>query len=376
MKFTKIALTCLCSTMLFCACTKNSDVVMQINDTAITRGEYYGDLNKIQKLQKESMPKGLVESSYADLIIKEKYTHDLIAKTLFSQEFERRKIEVTPEEVEAKRQKLISEFGSEDKLNKVLKEHKVSKEQFNKDLESEVKYAKLINSETGADKISDKEVQDYYKKNKASFVLPERVKASHILISVNPEDIKRAIVDADKEAKLSTANIEEKVKEQIAKKEALAKQLQKEANAKNFAELAKKHSEDKASAVNGGDLGFITREQVVKEFGDAAFSQKVGVVGPIVKSQYGLHIILVKDRAAKGFHSLDEVKNDLKAFIVSQKQREGSLKMMRKLKAEADIKYLDESVNPENIRKEIQDLLTKQNEEAQKSLNDKKEDKK
>jgi len=366
MKITKIALTCLCSTLLFCGCTKNSEVVIQINDTAITRGEYFGELNKIQKIQKENLPKGMETNAYAELLIKEKYTRDLIAKTLFSQEFEKRKIEATPEEIEAKKQKIIKELGSEDKLKEILKQHKVSNERFQKDLVSEVKFAKLINAETNADKISDSEVEKYYKQNKAQFMTPERARVSHILISFNPDDIKRSIVEADKEAKLTTANIEGKVKEQIAKKEALVKQLQKEVNPKNFAELAKKHSEDTGSAQNGGDLGYITREQVVKEFGDAAFTQKVGVVGPVVKSQYGAHLILVTDRAAKGYQKFEDVKNDLKTYLMMEKQGAGSAKLLNSLKDKADIKFLDESLNPENIRKEIRELLIKQSEEAKK----------
>jgi len=61
-----------------------------------------------------------------------------------------------------------------------------------------------------------------------------------------------------------------------------------------FADLAKIYSEDRAKE-HGGDVGFMERGRTVKEFDDAAFKLKVGEVSPIVKSQFGLHLIQVTD---------------------------------------------------------------------------------
>ncbi len=58
----------------------------------------------------------------------------------------------------------------------------------------------------------------------------------------------------------------------------------------DFATLAKKYSQD-SSAANGGDLGFLAKGQTVKQFEDAAFALEVGQVSPVVKTQYGYHII-------------------------------------------------------------------------------------
>ena len=61
----------------------------------------------------------------------------------------------------------------------------------------------------------------------------------------------------------------------------------------NFEALAKDRSADKGSAEKGGDLGLFSRGQMVKPFEDAAFSQKIGEIGPVVESQFGFHIIKV-----------------------------------------------------------------------------------
>jgi parvulin-like peptidyl-prolyl isomerase len=78
---------------------------------------------------------------------------------------------------------------------------------------------------------------------------------------------------------------------------AVAKEILKKARSgANFADLAKTYSEDKGSAINGGDLGFFGKGQMVKPFEEAAFAANVGeIVGP-VESQFGYHIIKVTDK--------------------------------------------------------------------------------
>ena len=64
----------------------------------------------------------------------------------------------------------------------------------------------------------------------------------------------------------------------------------------NFAELAKKYSDDKGSAVKGGDISWITKGQTVKAFEDACFSMKVGEMSKPVLSEFGYHIIQLVDK--------------------------------------------------------------------------------
>ena len=226
---------------------------------------------------------------------------------------------------------------------------------------NEVKIEKLVNS-LGAKSVSNAEIEKYYKQNKLQFTTPERVQASHILFDTNAESIRRKIVDADKEAKLTTADIDSKVKAEIARKEALAKEVREKAlkNPKKFAELARQYSDDEGSAKKGGDLGFITRETVVKEFGDAAFNQKVGTISPIVKSQFGEHIIYVTDKSAAGVQSLASVRNDLKVYLSEQKKVEKLQSLIKGLKDKATIEYVDSSLSPDNLKKQLEAALPKQ----------------
>ncbi|HXC61505.1 MAG TPA: peptidylprolyl isomerase [Nitrospiria bacterium] len=122
-----------------------------------------------------------------------------------------------------------------------------------------------------AEKVTDEAAKKYYEQHSQEF---KEVHASHILVAT------------EEEAK----NIK--------------KQLDKGAD---FSELVKKHSTDPSAAQNAGDLGFFTRDQMVKPFTDKAFSMKVNQISDPVKTQFGYHIIkVIEIRPAKKFGELDE----------------------------------------------------------------------
>jgi len=119
--------------------------------------------------------------------------------------------------------------------------------------------------------VSEDELRRSYQENLARFTSAEERRASHILIksekSATPEQKKAA----------------------RAKAEQLLAQLQK--SPAQFAELAKKNSDDPGSAANGGDLDFFGRGAMVKAFDDAVFALKPGQLSGVVESDYGFHII-------------------------------------------------------------------------------------
>ena len=88
----------------------------------------------------------------------------------------------------------------------------------------------------------------------------------------------------------------------------------------DFAEMAKKFSDDKASAVRGGDISWISKGQTVKAFEDAVFSMKVGELRKPVLSEFGYHIIKLKGK--QNFFPYDSVKNDIYRFIDARGIRE------------------------------------------------------
>ena len=83
----------------------------------------------------------------------------------------------------------------------------------------------------------------------------------------------------------------------------------------DFAQLATKFSEDDASKIKGGDLDFFPKGQMVPEFDKAAFSMQVGEISPLVRTQYGYHIIKLTDKKAATTKSLDEVRAQIEDQI-------------------------------------------------------------
>jgi len=370
MKFTKLAVSFLAGAVIFCGCAKDNSAAIKINDKVITKQQFNEDFEKLKNAQFKEAPKEFKkDSAYPVLVLKSRFVNETIVRTLLEQEFEKRNIQADQKEIDAKKAVIIAQIGSKEKFDQILKENKISTERLNKDMASEVKMEKLINS-LGIGEVSDKEIEKYYKENKKNFDLPERVHVKHILIDTNLDSVKRKIADADKEAKLSSTNIDEKAAQQVKENEQLVQKVLKEAkaNPKNFASLAKQYSQDTASAQKGGDLGYAPRGQFVPEFEKAAFSQKTGTISDPVKTQYGTHIIYVVDKSAKGVQPLSKVKEDLRVYLSQQKKLEGVQKYVEGLKNSAKIEYVDTELSPEVLGKKIQEALPKQI-ELEKKLN-------
>ncbi|MGH7933818.1 MAG: SurA N-terminal domain-containing protein [Candidatus Binataceae bacterium] len=125
----------------------------------------------------------------------------------------------------------------------------------------------------GSSTPADAEIQDYYRQHlKDEFTHPEQVRARHILIAV-PEDA---------------------TPRQKAAARAKAEELLKKARSgADFAKLAKDYSQDPGTRNNGGELGFFSRGQMIKPFENAAFGLKPGQFD-IAQTQYGYHVIEVE----------------------------------------------------------------------------------
>lgn len=145
-------------------------------------------------------------------------------------------------------------------------------------------------------KVSDDDLRTYYSSHLDQYRVPERVKASHILFKTEGK---------------SAADI---AKDKQTAQDVLS-QIQKGAD---FAEMAKKYSQD-TTASQGGDLGWIQRGQTVKEFEDTAFALQPGHVSGLVTVPYGIHIIKVFEKQTAHLQSFDEVKDSIRASIEKQR---------------------------------------------------------
>jgi peptidyl-prolyl cis-trans isomerase D len=164
--------------------------------------------------------------------------------------------------------------------------------------------------------VTSREIERYYNDNIELFSTPEQVRASHILFKTEGKD--EAAVRAAAEKVLAQAK-----------------------TGADFAELAKKYSEDESNAKVGGDLDYFARGRMVPAFDEAVFAAEPGLLPTLVKSSYGFHIIKVVDKKAATTRTLDEVKKQISEQLVGERAQKladsVSDEVARQVKAPADL---------------------------------------
>jgi len=151
--------------------------------------------------------------------------------------------------------------------------------------------------------VTQAEVQQYYNQHQDAYRIPETVTVRHILI-------KTPTPGAD--GKVDQAGVDAARK----KAEDVSKQLK---AGGNFADLAKKYSDDPGSAQNGGLLPPLTKGRTVPEFEQAAFNTPVGQTTDLIRTSYGFHIIHIEAKQQARLKPLDEVKPEIEAALKTQK---------------------------------------------------------
>ncbi len=373
MRGKKLLATLAISAVLFAGCgLKSGEAIIKVNNQNITQGQFDAEFDKqagngIAKALGVNVKDD--KNSFLYLLIKDRVVNELIVKSLLNEEIEKRGITVSNQDVDDAVKEIIDKVGSKEQLDALLKQNGISNANFKKDLKEEVKMKKLA-KELGSSTVSDAEAKKFYNENIAKFKHPDKVRASHILISVNPQEIEEVVKSEPANKGLDETAIKAKVNEEIQAKEAKAKELLSEAkkNPTQFAKLAKENSEDTATANKGGDLGFFAAKEMVPEFSKAAFAMKPNTISDKpVKTQFGYHIIMVTDRSAAGQEPFEKVKPSIKAYLENQKQIALIDKLTESLKKSAKIEYVNPEYNPENIQKGVQETIKNSGETAKKA---------
>ena len=337
------------SAVLLTGCgLKQSNAIVMVNNIPITQQEFDEAFNSVSK-GGSSNPKSPL---YA--VTKDRVINELIVKKLLMQEMDKRNITLTAEEEEQGLKDLIDKYGSKENLQTMLRQSGISNEKFKKDFATELKVKKLIKI-LGSTNVTDAEVKKFYKENPNRFKTPEKVRASHILISANPKEIESTLLQENSYP--SEEELTKAVEEIMDSKKAKAEQIQKEAksNPKDFAKLAREYSEDTASGQKGGDLGFFAYEDMVEPFSKAAFELKPNKISDIVQSDYGYHIIMVTDRAKAGLVSLKKTQNDIKEYLIMEKEIKLVENLITQLKNTAKIEYVKEEYKPQKIKEDVKE---------------------
>ena len=290
------------------------DIAVSVDGNVLKKSALEAAVKEKLKAYKGNIPASKMKAAQAR--IKKQMIDEFIVRNLLTKEVEKRKISVTDKEIKAYMDQIKSNLEPGEKLETFMKENNISKEH----IALGIKVSKLVKQEAGSKaKPTQKEISKFYEENKDKFVTPEGVHVRHILIAFAEGDDEKA--KAEKKAKI----------------EGLRKQI---IGGADFAELARKNS-DCPSKENGGDLGIIRKGQTVKPFEDAAFSQKINAVGPVVATEYGYHVIQVLGTNQQKTASLEEVKEKISNYLEQQKQTSVFNALLKKMRDDAKIEIYE-----------------------------------
>ncbi len=153
------------------------------------------------------------------------------------------------------------------------------KRRYRQDVENQILKQRYIQKKLASVAISRHEVEEFYAAYSDSLpVQPEAVKLAHILLKIEPS---RQIED-------SVAALAAELRRQVL-------------NGADFAAISSQYSSLGAGA-NGGDLGFVSREDVVPEFARAAFNLSVGDISGVIRTQFGYHVIKCEGEQGTRLH--------------------------------------------------------------------------
>ncbi len=294
--------------------TNTGDIAASVDGIVLKKSALEAAVKEKLKAYKGSIPASKMKAAQAK--IKKQMIDEFIVRNLLTKEVEKRKIAATDKEIKAYMEQIKSNLEPGEKLETFMKENNISKEH----IALGIKVSKLVKQEAGSKaKPTQKEISKFYEENKDKFIIPEGVHVRHILIAFAAGDDEKA--KAEKKAKI----------------EGLRKQI---VGGADFAELARKNS-DCPSKENGGDLGIIRKGQTVKPFEDAAFSQKINSVGPVVATEYGYHIIQVLGTNQQKTAPLEEVKEKISNYLEQQKQTSVFNALLKKMRDNAKIEVYE-----------------------------------
>ncbi|MBC8286732.1 MAG: peptidylprolyl isomerase [Nitrospinae bacterium] len=259
---------------------------------------------------------------------------------------------IDEESIDAAVRDILQKNGLVDgQLQQMLEREGRSMSSYRDNIRDQIMVSKIARFEIGNRvKVSDKDIDQYYNAHQKEFWEDGQVRARHILFIAE-----RGSSETNRRAKLKQAK---KVLSEIRK-------------GGDFAELAKKYSED-VSASDGGDVGFVVRGKMVREFEEAVFNLKQGQISEIVETEYGYHIIKVDEILAGKTLTFKDAKVRISEILAMEKQKQGYADWMKELKKAAFIEvnlFAEPDKNASNLSKDSDEKKTGRSEKVKTDLN-------
>ncbi len=251
------------------------------------------------------------------IAIRQSVLENLINKELLIQEAGSYTIEDVA--IEERLNEIKKSFSDEENFLQTFEKQMYNLEGIKKAISEDLIIQKLFDDIVQKVEISEDEITSFYNENGSYFKKPERIHASHILVSLQDKT-----EDSDKEKALEKIKI---IQEELK-------------NGADFAELAKTKSEG-PSGPEGGDLGEFTRGQMVAPFEEAAFLLGKGEISPIVETQFGYHIIKIHEKYPESTLLLEEVRESINTYLQQDKDKIAIQNYIVSLQEAAEIEIIE-----------------------------------
>jgi len=261
------------------------------------RGDH---LDKLTRLRREAM----------DLMVEQE---------LIRQAAEQQGIEVSSEEINAALAEVSEPFKTPEEFNRRIESEGFTEDSYREHVARMIAAAKYLDGvRAGVATVSDEELETYYRDNELRLTLPEQVRVRHILLTWKP---------------MGTTDDRAAIRKQMAPI------LEQARSGEDFAELARKHSDD-STAGQGGDTGFFHRGQMVPAFEAVAFALQPGEVSDPVETPFGVHILRLEERQEARLLPLDEVREQLREHIRGEKMTAAVAEENNRLRQESEVAIL------------------------------------
>jgi len=283
---------------------KRTYYIAEVNESGITSDQLQNAfLNAISQYDDATL------SSFDQSLIvsfKKNILSQLIDYELLFQQAQKEKVKLSDAEINLEIDKIKDNFSSPEEFSEALKANNITLAQLKENIKRQSMINKVLEEVRNRVNISNEDLLKYYDENKKNLLEPEQVHARHIL------------VETEEEANILLLQLKEGLTD--------------------FAELAKEKSTC-PSAESGGDLGFFTRGQMVKEFEDAAFSLEQGEISAVVQTEFGYHIIKCEEKKEEYSPTFEEAKENISSTLKYQKENEETSTFISKLREESVIVY-------------------------------------
>lgn len=288
-------------------------VIAVVNDEVVTQREFdrvFGPIKQAYEsnFQGEELEKRVeaARKGVLDQLVDAKLVISLAKK---------KSLKINEEELKKRVDMIKGYYPSEQEFLKALNDKGTNLTEFEKDIKDQMLAQELVNQEVASKiNVTPGEIEDLYNKNKDKLVAPLREKLRSILVrkgeGIDPAAAKKKADDIMAEIK----------------------------GGADFAKVATEKSEG-PYAPEGGDMGYVSPGQMIKEIDDVVFAMKPGDVSPVVETAMGFHIFKVEDRQEARPLQLSEVEEFLRAQLYRKKFEEVLIKWIEEKKKDAFISY-------------------------------------